>query len=269
MQAKRSETSCQTTLRIDAEAFSIYRAGASYIWMIDDKSFRGCLSLFSRNDSSIGLGAAPTWPPGSHATVGHSDAFARETLFCTIYIDAHNSSLLMRWVAASDHSLQEIEIKTTCELLLYDPAPIQGIQGAFVAYPLALKLVLKSDVLKDCLSSFDDTTAHLHIKCSLESIRGDRIQLQLSGDGTLSKVSVSLDESLMESWEGPGLLEQPVQYCYQMEKAKGVLKTLSKASRTQLKINSQGILSLQSMIPHGDGQFSFVETLLLPLVEDL
>lgn len=152
--------------------------------------------------------------------------------------------------------LEDNDILTDCALRTLEAENITSFQ--IRSSEIACRLVMKSDSLRDAFNELDWSNN----SCSW-ILSNEAPYFRLSTDGSESSCQVDYpkDNQVFESFE----CTKSVEFFYKMKQLQPCVKALSYAKKTQVRVNSEGLLSMQHMISHEDGNTSFVDFYILPL----
>lgn len=103
---------------------------------------------------------------------------------------------------------------------------------------------------------------HFRLKVCQFILRFNLYQAQ--GTGTVCQVDYPQDCEVFESFECLHAIKKD----FKMKLLQPCLKALSLATRTQVRMNELGLLSLQHMIPTQDGQFAFVDFFIVSMDDE-
>ncbi|KAH6918975.1 Rad1/Rec1/Rad17 [Coprinopsis sp. MPI-PUGE-AT-0042] len=163
---------------------------------------------------------------------------------------------------------------TTCEITTYDPEPQLDLN--FDNSKLVLKIILKSSWLRDALSELDPSCEKLTLmgNPSLDESRdpsstGRRPQkrapttplFRIQANGTFGSTEMDYpdDKEVLETFE----CSQRVQFTYRLPHILKTLRALSSSTKTSLRIDEDGLLSLQFLMPspkpRGEATDAFIE----------
>ncbi|KAF7294675.1 hypothetical protein MIND_01004500 [Mycena indigotica] len=173
---------------------------------------------------------------------------------------------------------------TTCELTTYEAEP--HLELPFVAERTVLKIILKSSWLRDALSEIDsscekltfignpppDTAVNGRQRAPLRTSIAPLLRIQASGTFGSTEMEYPNDREVLESFE----CIQPVRFSYRVAHINRTLRALQSSSKTSLRIDDEGLLSLQFLMPaprkpnKPDGSSDgFIEFRCLPLDDEV
>ncbi|KZT70189.1 Rad1-domain-containing protein [Daedalea quercina L-15889] len=164
----------------------------------------------------------------------------------------------------------------TCEVTTFEAEPMLELD--FLESPTVLKIILKSSWLRDALSELDPTCEKLTIIGNPPPPPGrasrasgpPRLRLQAVGTFGSTEMDYPSDKEVLETCE----CEQQVRFSYLFKHIVRASRALQNSTKTSLRINEEGMLSLQLISPtarprHDGGNTSgFIEFRCLPLDED-
>jgi len=150
---------------------------------------------------------------------------------------------------------EETDVLTDCGITAVEGTP--PAQFNLRNSEILAKIVMKSSSLRDAFSELDWSNEHLSWELSPEA---PYFRLKAIGTGTICQVDYPRDSEIFETFECAQLLKRD----YRMKFLHPSLKALEIASKTQIRVNAVGLLSLQHMIPTDDGNFAFVDFFIVP-----
>ena len=160
-------------------------------------------------------------------------------------------------------SIEEIGVRTTCELTTYEPAYLEDIPLQKDA--IAQKIILRASWLHDAIQELSSTSpTRLTIASSPQAP-----YFTLSSTGPLGSATVefSKDPQLLETFQVPRRTINTYKYAL----IKGASKAMAAASKVSVRSDEQGVLSLQFMIETeqegGKGGFAFVDFRFVPYLD--
>lgn len=214
-------------------------------------------------------------------------AFAATTLglssLCTITYPEHGEPLTI--------ILTENNVETKCELTTYEPAHIEDIP--FARDMLAAKVIMRSEWLADAISELAATNPeHLTIEAG-----PGKIGFRLRASGPLGSAEVEFDKPKPDgvsasfshptpgtavppaNTNAPGVLETFLVQrrnvnSYKFSMVRAAALAMKQAIKVSIRVDDQGVLSLQFMIEvdtgngSSEGEMSFVDFRFVPLVLD-
>lgn len=186
--------------------------------------------------------------------------------------------------------LTESTIRTTCNLTTYEPAFNDEIP--FDRQALAFKTIMRGSWLFDAISELNSTTPE-RLTLVAKTSKGKPF-FALSASGPLGSARVEFNNTPTGSLRAPppqstvsnlnsadapdptqaNLLEtfqlttSPLRTTYKFSLIQKAAKAMSLAAKVSVRVDSQGVLSLQFMIEVEAGKASFVDYRFVPLVED-
>ncbi|KAI0831692.1 Rad1-domain-containing protein [Trametes gibbosa] len=160
----------------------------------------------------------------------------------------------------------------TCEITTWDPEP--RMELAFDSNAAVLKIILKSSWLRDALSELDPSTEKLTIIGNPPAPRGRAarssappcLRLRAVGQFGSTEMDYPDDREVLETCE----CAQPVSFTYRFAHISRALRALQSSLKTSLRVDDEGLLSLQFMMPAprrqgGQRSEAFIEFWCLPL----
>ncbi|GJF00585.1 Rad1-domain-containing protein [Phanerochaete sordida] len=161
----------------------------------------------------------------------------------------------------------------TVELTTFDPEP--ALELPFDSDRTVLKIILKSSWLRDALSELDTSSEKLTIIGNPapppgRAQRGSAPRLRLKAVGTFGSTEMDYpnDREVLETCE----CDDVVNFSYSFKHIVKAVKALQISTKTSLRIDEQGLLSMQFLMPEpktrggGPGD-AFIEFRCLPLEE--
>ncbi|KAH9939601.1 Rad1-domain-containing protein [Amylocystis lapponica] len=160
----------------------------------------------------------------------------------------------------------------TCEITTFDPEP--HLDLPFEADDAILRIILKSTWLRDALSELDPSCEKLTIIGNPPPPAGKaarapvpRLRLHAAGTFGSTEMDYPSDKEVLESCD----CEESVSFSYRFGHISRALRALQSSTKTSLRINTEGLLSLQLIMPAprpgGGTAQSFIEFRCLPLEE--
>ena len=123
------------------------------------------------------------------------------------------------------------------------------------------KSLLKSESLKDAFNELDWSTGYMTIVMSPDP---PNFRISTTGPQGSCQVDYPREAEAFETFES----KETQTLTFKLEFLKPCIKALSHATKTQLKLNEKGMLSLKHMITSEDKQHTFVDFFLLPSQDD-
>lgn len=162
----------------------------------------------------------------------------------------------------------------TCEITTFDPEP--HLDLPFDTSDTVLKIILKSSWLRDALSEIDPSCDKLTIignpppPPGKAALSHPRLRLQAAGNFGSTEMDYPNDKEVLETCE----CEQTVNFSYRFSHISKALRALQSSTKTSLRINEDGMLSLQFLMPapkprgaRGSESSAFIEYRCLSLDE--
>lgn len=236
------------------------------------------LQIFGLTDPNT---SKPPWARDNPTSTATGGAFFNNVLgmnnMCRIAYDAPGSPLTI--------VLTEATIRTTCSLTTYEPAFSEEIP--FDRQNLALKTIMRGTWLYDAISELSSTSPE---KLTLWArTRGRKPYFALSSFGTLGSARVEFNNAPTRAPPPPAnpnsgdaappastLLEtfqlsdptSTFRASYKFSLIQRAARAMSVATKVSVRVDEQGVLSLQFMVEVEAGKVSFVDFRFVPLVED-
>lgn len=160
--------------------------------------------------------------------------------------------------------LEDDGVITECEIRTLED--VDSADFNFRGSPIAARTVIKSTFLKECFSELDVPGADgisIHMMP-----RAPFLSMSVKGDNTSVEVDFPSDQSseVFTEFECRTLASNT----YSLSMIRPCIKALAKAENTNLRMNEDGMLSMQHVIPTRDGIFTnWVEFLLCAQEQDL
>ncbi|KAF2839461.1 Rad1-domain-containing protein [Patellaria atrata CBS 101060] len=153
--------------------------------------------------------------------------------------------------------MSEANVTTTCDLTSYEPSTIEDIP--FARDKLAQKIIMSGSWLYDAMRELESTSPEqLSITAS-----PDPPTFTLSASGTLGSaiVEFSNNKELLETFQ----VGRKVRNTYRFALLKKAARTMQAAVKVSIRVDDQGVLSMQFMIEVEKG-VSFVDFRFVPLI---
>ncbi|TFY79898.1 hypothetical protein EWM64_g4118 [Hericium alpestre] len=170
----------------------------------------------------------------------------------------------------------------TCEITTYDAEP--HLELPFDAEQTALKIILKSSWLRDALSELDPSsdkltfignppTAHgtntTAARTAARATAKPMLRIQAVGSFGSTEMDYPNDREVLETFE----CTRTVSFSYRYSNITRAIRALQHSTKTSLRIDEEGLLSLQFLMPspkpRGGTSDAFIEFRCLPLDEDI
>ncbi|KAA1477107.1 Rad1-domain-containing protein [Dentipellis sp. KUC8613] len=168
----------------------------------------------------------------------------------------------------------------TCEITTYDAEP--RLELPFDAEQTVLKIILKSSWLRDALSeldpSFDKVTfignpptadSTTAARTSARTVPKPMLRIHAAGSFGSTEMDYPNDREVLETFE----CARSVSFSYRYAHIARTLRALQSSTKTSLRIDEEGLLSLQFLMPspkpRGGMSEAFIEFRCLPLDEDI
>ncbi|KAF7323217.1 hypothetical protein HMN09_00102400 [Mycena chlorophos] len=146
---------------------------------------------------------------------------------------------------------------TTCEITTYEAEP--HLQLPFENERMVLKIILKSSWLREALSEIDPSCEKLTFighpppnndplgrqRAPLRSSSVPLLRIQASGTFGSTEMEYPNDREVLETFE----CTQPVRFSYRVGHISRTLRALQSSTKTSLRIDDEGLLSLQFLMP--------------------
>ncbi|EGF81803.1 hypothetical protein BATDEDRAFT_87254 [Batrachochytrium dendrobatidis JAM81] len=148
--------------------------------------------------------------------------------------------------------LQDGNIVTACNLATYDNEPITDLHATFGDRQIVGKIIMKSDWLKTAFGELDSTSSDLTLSISPQH---PFLRISASGLAGESELDYPRDTEVLESFS----CTMPTSNKYKFTMLHPCMKALGMSTKTSIRVNEIGILSLQFMIQLTTSQISFVD----------
>ncbi|KAF9484936.1 Rad1-domain-containing protein [Pholiota conissans] len=176
---------------------------------------------------------------------------------------------------------------TTCEITTFDPEP--HLELDFDAEKIVLKIILKSSWLRDALSELDPSCEKLTFignpptpqdgsgsgrnkrrQSDRLGVAKPMLRIQASGTFGSTEMDYPNDREVLETFE----CQQTVSFSYRFGHILRTIRALQSSTKTSLRIDNEGLLSLQFLMPSPklraeNGADAFIEFRCLALDDDV
>ncbi|GLB35461.1 putative repair protein Rad1/Rec1/Rad17 [Lyophyllum shimeji] len=174
---------------------------------------------------------------------------------------------------------------TTCEITTFDPEP--HLELDFDNSRMVLKIILKSSWLRDALSELDPSFDKLTFignppqepgasasRQKQKFREGSKPMLRIQAAGTFGSTEMDYpnDRDVLETFE----CTRSVRFSYRFAHISRTLRALQNSTKTSLRIDEEGLLSLQFLMPSpkpkgasGQSSDAFIDFRCLALDEEL
>lgn len=156
---------------------------------------------------------------------------------------------------------------TTCKITTFDPEP--HLELEFDNSQMVLKIILKSSWLRDALSELDPSCDKLTFIGTPPLEQGSRqrprddakpmLRIQAAGTFGSTEMDYPNDRDVLETFE----CRRSVQFSYRFGHISRTLRALQSSTKTSLRIDEEGLLSLQFLMPspkpRGEASDAFIE----------
>ncbi|KAJ3146579.1 ssDNA endodeoxyribonuclease [Geranomyces michiganensis] len=253
------------TLSMDVDGRSEDPATLEISFSVDIQTLLDCLTIFGGSSSNpfsspaMQLRAADL--PGA-SQQQHSQAFRQlhhrdmdekssVAVRISCPLDCHELSL----------TLEEKGVVTMCQLTTFEPEPLTDLHASFAAQRIVGKVIMKSQWLRDAFSELDGTSDTVTL---LVSPAAPYFRLSASGLAGDTQMDYPKDTDVVESFHC--MRTSTNNYKYSL--LQPCLRALALSTKSNIRINETGFLSIQFMIPINENDISFVEYLVSPLVDE-
>lgn len=238
------------------------------------------LSIFGTTDTAKDLPQHSNYTSGITAARSTSAAFDNRTLgltgLCRITYTAHGCPLQI--------TLEEGNVTTTCSLTTYESAfpSTEDTDIPFARDAIALKIIMRASLLHDAIHELHATTNPEKVLLSANPA-SKSAAFSLSATGALGSAHVAFadEPQLLETFQCHGSLEGGREaQLYKFSMVRGAGRAMGAASKVSVRVDGQGVLSLQFMIEvgggggggeggdEGGGKVSFVDFRFVPFVAE-
>ncbi|KAK2460638.1 hypothetical protein APHAL10511_007108 [Amanita phalloides] len=143
---------------------------------------------------------------------------------------------------------------TTCEITTFEPEPMLDLE--FDNSKLLLKIILKSSWLRDALMELDPSCEKITFISNppTESTAGigrrkssEKPILRIQAEGSFGSTQMDYpnDKDVLETFE----CVMPLEFSYRFAHINRTLRALQSSTKTSLRIDDEGLLSLQFLMP--------------------
>jgi len=160
-------------------------------------------------------------------------------------------------------TLEEGNVTTTCQLTTYDPETFEDIP--FDRDSLTLKIIMRASLLFDAVQELSSTGPdRLTLICSPSHAAAFR--LSASGDLGSASIDFTNEPQLLETFQ----CHRRDVNVYKFSMFKSASKAMAMASKVSIRIDDQGVLSLQFMVELAEleGKVSFIDFRFVPYVAE-
>ncbi|KAJ3051060.1 ssDNA endodeoxyribonuclease [Rhizophlyctis rosea] len=157
--------------------------------------------------------------------------------------------------------LETNSIVTQCRVSTYDPDEMLDLQSVFAEERTVCKVIMKSTWLKSAFSEIDTTATSISL---LLSPHPPFFRLSASGLAGEAEMDYPKDTDVLESFQ----CYDTINYSYKFSLIHPCLKALAASSKTSIRVNDVGVLSMQFMINLNSKDVTFIEFLICPLAEE-
>ena len=156
--------------------------------------------------------------------------------------------------------LEESGIITTCELTVYEPEPLADIP--FDKQALVQKIIMRSSLLHDAVTELSATSPTRVTMVASQA--GRHFSLSSSGPYGSATVEFSTDPQLLETFD----VAERVTNTYKYSLLNATSRAMAMASKVSIRVDSQGVLSLQFLVELDSGVKSFVDFRFVPFLPE-
>jgi cell cycle checkpoint protein len=156
-------------------------------------------------------------------------------------------------------SIEETGILTTCELTIYEPDLHPDIP--FDKNAVVQKIIMKSNLLYDAINELSSTSP---TRITMTASVGKHFSLSSDGPHGSATVEFSPDPQLLETFE----VSQQISNTYKFDLIKATSRAMGMASKVSIRVDQQGVLSLQFLIELDNGLKNFIDFRFIPYLEE-
>jgi len=151
---------------------------------------------------------------------------------------------------------------TTVEITTFDPEP--QLELPFDDLNKVLWIILSSTWLRETLSEFDSSCENITIiaKPLEPSSKEPCLSFRASGNYGSAQMDYLNDPHVLETFE----CSAAIQYKYRLSHINRALRALQSSTKASIRIDDQGLLSMQFLMNTTEG--AFLEFRFVPLVDD-
>ncbi|ORX51388.1 Rad1-domain-containing protein [Piromyces finnis] len=159
-----------------------------------------------------------------------------------------------------DLLLEDNGVITVCKLNTYEFNENSEIGLMLKQYPLINELILNSKWLNDTFNTIDNSCDDITIRISPEAPFFEISATNISGT---TKIEYSKNPEVIETCN----FKATTIFSYKYTLITNIFKALALSTKTQIKINSEGVLQFLFMIPTIDTSVCFVDYIIIPSAE--
>jgi cell cycle checkpoint protein len=175
---------------------------------------------------------------------------------CELKIDQRNDSLDIMYIILT--SLEENGVTTCCELSTFDFQEQNDLERTFIESQVITKVILKSEWLKTAFKEIDNTCDNIRFSFSKEQPFFEIIAKGLAGE---SRIQYSDDSNVIETFQ----CEEEMTVVYNFKMIQSSFKALGISTKTSVRINNEGMICLQFLVPISHNHSTFVDIYVEPL----
>ncbi|KAJ3138432.1 ssDNA endodeoxyribonuclease [Geranomyces variabilis] len=253
------------TLSMDADGRSDDPATLEITFSVDIQTLLDCLTIFGGSSSnpfsSPAMQARAAELPGASQQQQsqafrhphHRDGEEKTCVAVRISCPLEGNELSL--------TLEEKGVVTMCQLTTFEPEPHVDLHASFAAQRIVGKVIMKSQWLRDAFSELDGTSDTVTL---LVSPAAPYFRLSASGLAGDTQMDYPKDTDVVESFHC--MKTSTNNYKYSL--LQPCLRALALSTKSNIRINETGFLSMQFMVPINENDISFVEYLVSPLVDE-
>jgi len=159
-----------------------------------------------------------------------------------------------------DLLLEDNGVITVCKLNTFEFNETSDIVLMLKQYPLINEIILNSKWLNDAFNTIDNTCEDITIRISPDAPYFEISATNVSGT---TKIEYSKNPEVIETFN----CKATTIFSYKYTLITSIFKALALSTKTQIKINSEGVLQFLFMIPTIDISVCFVDYIIIPSVE--
>ena len=157
-------------------------------------------------------------------------------------------------------TLEETGVVTTCELVTYEPEMHAEIP--FNKFAITQRIIMRANWLYDAIAELSSTSPTR--LTFVASPKPPYFTLHSNGPLGSATVEFSKDPQLLETFEVPSRTVNTYKYTL----IKGATRAMALATKVSIRVDEQGVLSLQFLIEVEVGQTNYIDFRFVPYVAE-
>ncbi|KAJ3120954.1 ssDNA endodeoxyribonuclease [Nowakowskiella sp. JEL0407] len=158
-------------------------------------------------------------------------------------------------------TIEENGVITDCKIKTQEAPEFFSLNESLTETPFLAKLIINSSWLKSAFSELDGTAERFtvlvspnapYFRISVKSVVGD------------AQIDYPKDTDVFETFTCDEVCSNSYKYSTMLF----ALRALQVSTKTYIRINQRGFLSMQFMVPVTDSQVSFIDFIIVPLLND-